>query len=54
VLDEIVAGSIGSLKVAVTGVAGSTFVWAAAGNRVAIVGAVVSAGGVVVKTTSTQ
>ncbi len=54
VLDEIVAGSIASLKVAVTGVAGSTLVWPTAGNLELIVGAVVSGGGVVAKTTSTQ
>jgi hypothetical protein len=54
VLDEIVDAFIASLKVAVIGPAGSTLVAAAAGNLDVIVGGVESAGGVVVKTTSTQ
>jgi hypothetical protein len=54
VLEEIVDAFIPSLNVAVTGVAGSTLVAAAAGDLEAIVGGVESGGAAVVKTTSTQ
>jgi hypothetical protein len=54
VLEEIVLEFIASLKVAVIGVAGSTFVAPAAGKRDVMVGGVVSTGGVAVNTTSAQ
>ena len=53
-LAEIVAGSIGSLNVAMIEPAGSTFAAAATGTVEVIVGGVVSTGGVVLNTTSTQ
>ncbi len=54
VLEEMVTGSIASLNVAVIALAGSTPVAEVAGNFDVTVGGVVSAGGVVTKTTSTQ
>ena len=54
VLDEMVAKSIASLKVALTAAAGSTFDALPAGNIDVTVGGVVSAGSAVSKTTSTQ
>ena len=54
VLDEIVAGSIASLNVAVTVVPGFTPVDPVAGNTDVTVGGVESGGATVLNTTSTQ